>query len=97
MKLSSYQKRKRDILYLEQCIRELTQRAEFFQRAIWEARKLIGEGLGVELFCELRSDEGGVVISDKEGLLKVIKELPLLWQHPGLEGDDYLTPYNSDF
>lgn len=93
--LSSYQRRKRDIAYLEQRIWELTQKAEFFQKAIWEARKATGEKLGVEPFSDLSGAEERLAISDKDGLLHIIRNLPLVWHHPGLEGNEFLTPENS--
>ena len=84
--MTSYQKRKR--------IWELSQKAEFFQKAIWEARKATSEQLGIEPFSDLCGNEEGPIISDKKGLLNIIKGLPLIWQHPGLNGDEFLTPDN---
>lgn len=92
--MTSYQRRKREIAYLNQRIRDLIQKAEFFQKAIWEARKSTGEYLGIEPFSDLEGDEERPVVSDKDGLLSLIRRLPIHWQHPGIEGDDFLTPEN---
>ncbi len=94
-KLSSYQKRKREIAYLEQRIWELQQRSSFFQKAIWEARKSTGERLGVEPFSDMCGNEEGPVINDEEGLMSIIRGLPLSYLCPkGVRGNDFLTPEN---
>ena len=94
-KLSSYQKRKREIAYLEQRIWELQQRSTFFQKAIWEARKATGERLGVEPFSDMCGYEESPIINDEEGLMAIIRELPLSYVCPkGVKGSDFLTPEN---
>jgi hypothetical protein len=94
MSISSYQKRKREIAYLEQRIWELQQKAEFFQKAIWEAKKAVGQRLGVEPFADLCGNEESPLIDDRQGLYNVIKKLPLIWHHPGVKESDFLTPEN---
>uniref|UniRef100_A0A6M3L042 Uncharacterized protein n=1 Tax=viral metagenome TaxID=1070528 RepID=A0A6M3L042_9ZZZZ len=94
--MNSYQKRKREIDYLEQRISDVLEMSEFFQKAIWEARKATGERLGVEPFDDLCGNEEGPEITDSEGLLRIIKGLPLMYPGPrnGISGDDFLTPEN---
>ena len=64
--MTSYQKRKREIAYLEQRVRDLSRKAEFFQKAIWSARKATGGNLGVRTFTDLGGD-GELPILDKNG------------------------------
>jgi len=79
-KMTSYQRRKKEISSLKKGIRNITKESQFFQKAIWEARKSIGERLGVEPFDDFCGNEERPIIDDKEGLLNIIKSLPLIWR-----------------
>lgn len=76
--MTSYQKLKMRIAELETLVWHVKQESEYFQQAIWEARKATGEQLGVEPFSCLCGNEEVPVITSKEGLLEIIRGLPLL-------------------
>lgn len=89
--MTSYQRRKREIAFLEQRNMELVRKITFFQKAIWEARKATGENLGVEPFSDLCGHEESPIISDRDGLMEIIRELPLIYLGPGVKSDDFVT------
>lgn len=94
---TSYQRRKREIAYLEQRVGDLLKELSFFQKAIWEAREATGEMLGVSPFCDLESHEELLTMGlDKDELLEIIRGLPLPSDYPtpGIRGDEFLTPEN---
>ena len=70
-------KLKREIALLTQHIFYLKKKGEFFQKAIWDARKQTGERLRIEPFSHLEGNEERVTVYDVEGLTSIIRGLPL--------------------
>jgi hypothetical protein len=95
--IPSYQRRKREIAYLEQALREANRRAEYFQKAIWDARRATGEDLGICPFITLEGNEECIGVRDSEGLLRIIRDLPLLAPTPPVSGGDFLTGGEESF
>jgi len=77
--MTSYQKLKKKLALLNRHIFYLEKKAEFFQKAIWNARKLTGERLGIEPFSHIEGDEECLTIRNVEGLTSIIRELPLTY------------------